>query len=203
MRIAPTRTFLLAIVLCAAGFVGWSSYETRQLEHRLGGIASEIAGRHVRVHCQSSFGAAIDVTGEAGSVYFDANGRPANVTDLKRDICVRLDRYRHEHSSARFACTLRGTHCSLDAIKSLHALHTLAHESWHLHGVRSEAVTECYAIQTTALVARRLGASPEEAHAAARTVAGQIYPQMPSDYQTSDCHDGGPLDLRPRSQVWP
>ena len=36
-------------------------------------------------------------------------------------------------------------------------MHTLAHESFHLRGIQSEAITECYALQNTAFVAERLG----------------------------------------------
>ncbi len=82
-------------------------------------------------------------------------------------------------------------------------MHTLAHESWHLAGEQSESVAECHALQTTAFVAERLGASPDEAEASARAVLYQLYPQMPSEYQSNDCRDGGPLDLRPQSSLWP
>jgi hypothetical protein len=203
MRLTPTRGVLIGVVCCATVFVGWRSYESRALEHRLGGIASEIAGRDVRVHCQGVVGAALDVTGESGSVMFGPDGRPTDVTDLKRDVCRRLDRYPREHGGARFACTTNGTRCRLDTLKSLHALQTLAHESWHLEGQRNEAVTECYALQTTAHVAERLGATETEGQAAAHALYAQLYPRMPAEYQTPDCRDGGPLDLRPDSPVWP
>ena len=194
---------MLAVVCCAAVFLGWRKHETRELEHRLGAVASEVAGRQVRVQCQGVVGAALDVTGEAGSVAFGPDGRPADVTELKRDVCKRLGRYPHEHGSAKFACTANGTRCSLDAVKSLHALQTLAHESWHLAGERDEAVTECNALQTTAWVAERLGATAAEGQAAARKVYELLYPRMPSEYQTPDCRDGGPLDRHPDSPVWP
>jgi hypothetical protein len=197
------RFVVLAIVCCAAAFLGWRKYETRELEHRLGAIASEIAGRHVRVHCQGVVGAALDVTGEAGSVAFGPDGRSADVTDLEHDVCKRLGRYPHLHGGATFACTTNGRRCSLDALKSLHALQTLAHESWHLAGERDEAVTECNALQTTAWVAEQLGATAAEAQAAARTVYRQLYPHMPSEYQTSECREGEALDRHPESQVWP
>jgi hypothetical protein len=203
MRITRTRGVALTFVCCATALVGWRSYEARALEHRLGGIASEIAGRKVRVHCQGRFGAALDVTGESGSVMFGPDGRPANITNLKRDVCQRLNGYRREHSGAKFGCLARDAPCSLDTLKSLHALQTLAHESWHLEGQRNEAITECYALQTTAKVADRLGASEPEAQAAARAVFVQLYPRMPTEYQTPDCRDGGPLDLHPGSSVWP
>jgi hypothetical protein len=197
------RYVVLAVVCCAAVFLGWRKYETRELEHRLGAIAGDIAGRDVRVHCQGVVGATLDVTGEAGSVQFGPDGNPADVTDLKRDVCKRLDRYPDEHNSAKFACTLNGTRCSLDTLKSLHALQTLAHESWHLAGERDEAVTECNALQTTARVAEQLGATEAEGDAAARTVYRQLYPRMPAEYQTSACRDGGALDRHLESPVFP
>jgi hypothetical protein len=203
MRVTRTRAVLVGVLVCAVAFVGWRKYETRELEHRLGGIASEIAQRPVRVHCQGAVGAALDVTSEAGTVWFDGNGRPADVTNLKHDICRRLDHYSQDRGGAGYACVASGTACPLDTIKTIHALHTLAHEAWHLQGVRSESTTECYAIQTTAFVAEQLGTSAEDAQATARVVLYQVYPQMPSDYQTSDCRDGGPLDLHPTSSAWP
>jgi hypothetical protein len=197
------RFIALAVVCSAAVFLGWRKYETRELEQRLGAIASDIAGRHVHVHCQSVVGATLDVSGEAGSVTFGPDGRPADVTDLKRDVCKRLGRYPHEHGSATFACTANGTRCGLDALKSLHALQTLAHESWHLAGERDEAVTECNALQTTAWVAEQLGATAAEGQGAARTVYQQLYPRMPREYQTSACRDGGALDRHPDSSIFP
>jgi hypothetical protein len=197
------RIVVLAVVCCAAVFLGWRKYETHELEHRLGAIASEIAGRHVGVHCQGVVGATLDVSGEAGSVMFGPNGRPADVTDLKRDVCKRLGRYPHEHGSAKFACTANGTRCGLDALKSLHALQTLAHESWHLAGERGEAVTECNALQTTAWVAEQLGATEAEGQAAARSVYQQLYPRMPTEYQSPECREGRALDRHPDSPVFP
>jgi hypothetical protein len=203
MHVTGTRAFALAVVACALGFFGWRHYETVRLEHRLGGIAGAIAGRPVRVHCQGTVGSALDVSGEAGTVMFDADGKPADVTDLKHDVCARLAAYPHTHTSAKFDCVSSGTACPLDTLKTLWALHTLAHESWHLAGEESESVAECHALQTTALVAERLGASPGEAEASARTVLYQLYPQMPSEYRSDDCRDGGPLDLHAASNVWP
>ena len=83
---------------------------------------------------------------------FDANGKPPDVTELKHDICDRLDAYRQVHTSAKFDCVSSETACPLSTLKTLRALHTLAHESWHLAGEQS---------------------------------------------------DGGPLDLRPQSSLWP
>ena len=50
MHVTGTRVLALAIVACAAGFLGWRHYETAQLEHRPGAIASTIAGRPLSSH---------------------------------------------------------------------------------------------------------------------------------------------------------
>src|SRR5690242_11519541 len=112
MQVTTTRVFALAIAACIAAFLGYRHYETAQLEHRLATIASAIAGRPVHVHCQGSVGAALDVSGEAGTVMFDANGKPAYVTDLKKDVCDRIDAYPHVHRSSGFECVSSGTACT-------------------------------------------------------------------------------------------
>jgi hypothetical protein len=83
------------------------------------------------------------------------------------------------------------------------SVNTLAHESYHLAGVRNEAQTECYALQAIAFVARRLGASREQAQALAKFSFDQLPGRMPPEYSSPDCYDGGPLDLRPNDPVWP
>jgi len=81
------------------------------LEHRLGGVASQLADRPVRVHCQGLTGELLDATAEAGSVRFDANGNPADVTDLKRPICDALRRFPHDVQSGGYTCVLQQAGC--------------------------------------------------------------------------------------------
>lgn len=83
------------------------------------------------------------------------------------------------------------------------AVHTLAHEVWHLRGIGDEAGTECRALQTTAQAALLLGADARRADAAALYALAWFYPQVPSEYRTTDCFNGGPLDLRPADPRWP
>jgi hypothetical protein len=203
VRVTPFRAGLAGALLLAVGFLVFRAYEVRATESRLSGIASEIAGRNVRVECQGAVGAALDVTNESGSVMFDADGRPADVTHLKRGICKALAAFPGQQHGRKFECLDGGVPCEMGVLKSLHALQTLAHEAWHLWGERSEAATECYALQTVAVVAGRLGASPERAQAAASVVATELYPRMPAGYRSSDCRDGGRLDLHPESAAWP
>jgi hypothetical protein len=173
------------------------------LEHRLGSVASQLADRHVRVHCQGVTGELLDTTAEAGTVRFGADGRPADVTDLKRPICDALRRFPHDVKNGSYACVLEQAGCSHAIFEDVMAVHTLAHESWHLRGNGSEAVTECHALQTTAYAATLLGADPQAAQATATYALLRLYPNMPDEYKESDCVNGGPMDLRPTDPHWP
>jgi hypothetical protein len=82
-------------------------------------------------------------------------------------------------------------------------LNTLVHEAQHLAGNMNEAVTECYALQTIAFAAQELGASTEQGQALAAHQLATTYPRLPDSYRTGDCEDGGKLDLRPDTDVWP
>jgi hypothetical protein len=82
-------------------------------------------------------------------------------------------------------------------------MNTLAHESYHLAGVRNEAQTECYALQAIDFVARRLGAPPDQARALATLAFDQLPGRMPPEYSSPDCRNGGRLDLLPNNPVWP
>lgn len=178
---------LLAVAALAAGFL-WLRHANAETERRLAAIASEIARRDVSVNCQGRIGEALDVGAEAGSVGFDAEGRPTDETELNRAVCYSLVRFRDD------------SEVSFEAVQ---AIHTLAHEAWHLAGIQDEAQTECYALQTTALVAERLGADPVVAQGIAVDAFRRLYPALPERYRSGDCHDAGVLDLRPASALWP
>ena len=178
---------VLALAALAAGLL-WLRHAKAETERRLAAIAGEVAQRDVSVRCQGRFGEALDVGVEAGSVRFDADGRPTDETELDRAVCDSLAQFREDGEA------------SFEAVQ---AIHTLAHEAWHLAGIQDEAQTECYALQTTALVAERLGADPVVAQGIAVDALRRLYPALPERYRTGDCHDGGVLDLRPASALWP
>lgn len=203
VKLTRGKLVLLIPVMAIAIYFVHDRREAAAHEARLGAIASEIAGRPVEVRCQGRFSSALDVTAESGSVRFDANGRPADWTDLKRGICLSLGRFRSDHGSDRFACLHDPLACDRSVVRFVHALETLAHESWHLAGHVDEATTECYALQTIAFVADRLGAPREQGEQLARAAFLGLYASMPPEYHSSECRDGGELDLRPRSSVWP
>ena len=193
---------LLAALLLLVGTlaaVGFARHEDRIREQdRLGEIASQLAGRNVGVRCPSFLGSLADVHGEAGRVQFDASGDPADHTDLAPETCRAL---RHL-DRVDFTCIGRGD-CGFKQFNAAWAAHTLAHESFHLRGYEDEGVTECYALQNTAFVAERLGVPTKQALKLQAWVYEKGYPNEPEDYHSTQCYNGGRLDLRPQTNVFP
>lgn len=180
--------YVLLAVVAALGIAWLQARHTEAAaEHRAWNrIASELAGRNVGVHCQGFVAAEIDVTAEAGTVQFDAEGRPADHTDLKRDICSALARYSHDSATTAFACVEQDVPCSRRIFADVQAVHTLAHESAHLGGQISESAAECQALRTTSYVAMRLGSDPAQAAAVGHYVYAHLYPNLPEAYHR-DC----------------
>jgi hypothetical protein len=83
------------------------------------------------------------------------------------------------------------------------AFGVLAHEAQHAVGVESEPVAECRGMQQARDVAKGLGATSEGAAEAARLYWQVIYPGDLPSYRSRECRNGGRLDLRPNSEVWP
>jgi hypothetical protein len=173
---------LIALVAGGVGWFGMQHERTRRAEARYAAVASELSGRPVHVHCQGDVGAAFDVSSEAGTVEFDAQGRPADVTNLKRFVCDGLARASGDFTKPEFQCVYGSFECSKRLADDVQALHTLAHESQHLAGQESESAAECKALQSTAYVATRFGADPQFANAIAHWAALHIYPHLPEAY---------------------
>jgi hypothetical protein len=172
---------VLAVLLIVAGglaALGFARHEERVREQdQLAAVASDLAGRSVSVRCPSFIASLVDTRGEAGRVQFDETGRPANHTDLSPQTCKEFN--------------------------AGWAAHTLAHESFHLRGFQDEGVTECYALQNTAFVAERLGVPTQTAKDLQAWLYKRGYPNEPTEYQSPQCYDGGPLDLRPQQALFP
>jgi hypothetical protein len=88
----------------------------------------------------------------------------------------------------------------------MHAVQTLAHEAFHLAGIRGEAEADCYAMQSLGVVGIWLGADP----AFAAEMLGWMWSwyeshqvTRPSEYVSPDCHEDGALDLTPGDGRWP
>lgn len=187
------------LIVGALAAVGFARREDRISEQvRLAAIASDLAGRPVGVRCPGFFKSLVRVRTEAGYVKFDAAGQPANHTDLAPETCSAL---RHL-DRVDFSCLARAR-CGYKEFKAGWAAKTLAHESFHLRGIQSEATAECYAVQNTAYVAERLGLDDATARRLQQWVFADGYPNQPDEYRSDECRDGGRLDLRPRSDSFP
>jgi hypothetical protein len=190
---------VLLVVVGGLAALGFARHEERVREQdQLAAIASDLAGRTVRVRCPSFVASLVDTRGEAGRVQFDDAGRPADHTDLSPQTCKAL---RHL-DAVDFSCIDRGD-CSFKEFNAGWAAHTLAHEAFHLRGFQDEGITECYALQNSALVAERLGVPTQTAKDLQAWLYKRGYPNEPTEYQSPQCYDGGPLDLRPGTTEFP
>jgi hypothetical protein len=202
----------IALIVIVAGAWAWTHHRHSQMEHRLSGVASSLAGRPVKVRCQGFFSAMLDINWRAGEVEY-VNGHPGNRAFLTRGTCSELNGLGssvHEKLDCLLSVdwsTWRMENdfyspCARRARPAAQAITVLAHESMHLRGWVDESQAQCYAIQEAAWTAVRLGATPEEGRAVAEFALVQ-QPGMPSDYQSSDCHAGGGLDVAPATAAFP
>jgi len=85
------------------------------------------------------------------------------------------------------------------------AVATLAHEAQHLHGILNEAKAECYGMQAITRTAQLLGRTRTEGRYLARLYWHREYHDEDRDpaYFSTECRDGGELDLRPATPEWP
>ena len=181
--------YVLLLAVAAIG-IAWfhGRHEAVAAEQNLfGAIASELAKRPVTVRCEGFAAATVDVSAEAGTVEFDAQGRPSSHTNLKHDVCSALARFSGDLKRPDFACVQQDATCSGRVFADVQAVHVLAHASAHLAGVEDEALAECQALRMTAYVAMRLGATPVQAAAVAQYVYVHLYPNLPDGYRTAGC----------------
>jgi hypothetical protein len=86
------------------------------------------------------------------------------------------------------------------------AIAVLAHEAWHLRGVRDESTTECYALQSGVELGRRLGLGEGRARQLMREQLAEnaLHAASSPEYLvTAACRNGGALDLDPGSSDFP
>ena len=153
------------------------------LERRLGEVASLVAGRPAQVRCEDF---------SDGEIV--ARRRRPVQRSLRPDVCSHLVHFMQTPAGAE-AC-LAARRCDERTETSAEALKILAHESYHLPGVKNEAAAECYAMQAVPRVARSLaGVSFADAHGLAVIVYLVSYPGMPPAYRSGECRPGGALDL--------
>jgi hypothetical protein len=80
----------------------------------------------------------------------------------------------------------------------------LAHESQHVRGIGNEARAECYGVQAIQRTTEALGRSASEGRYLAALYWRDGYSkQTNEEYRSDECRDGGKLDVRPETHVWP
>ena len=169
---------LVWVVDTRSGWSGLDAGTKADAEARFSSEASRIAGHRVTIRCDEA-GEHVGWVQHADGVA-EVGGRLAYLTP---DRCNELYRLAYEGDISS------GTP---------RALAVLAHEAWHLRGVRDEGETECYALQSGVELGRRLGLSDDDARQmmrqqlaenSLRRGAGTEYVVPP------ECRDGGSLDL--------
>jgi hypothetical protein len=180
------------LALGVTGTTRASSPARAQLEPKLGAVASRLAHRGVPVYCWSEAGwrgltRRLGADGAAGITRF----HPLRI-DISPIPCTALHEIKAVASQRRYP--------SYDPSVGLIVL---AHESQHAAGIRSEAVAECYGMQRMAETAVLLGVSRRFGEDYAIQYWSVAYQSHHDRYFTPRCRNGGPLDLRPRSNVWP
>jgi hypothetical protein len=81
--------------------------------------------------------------------------------------------------------------------------YVLAHESIHVAGYRSEKKATCWGLQRVSKTALALGRTETDARYLADLAWRHAYRRNPPSYRSPECRDGGRLDLRPKSHIWP
>jgi hypothetical protein len=200
--VTTSRILLALLALVAVGLYLGPYRDRKSDEAALAKIAGVIAGHEVKVSCPGTLAKITEIGAEDGSVAFTADGHPTSEAKLSSGTCARLRGLMHG-KAGDLDCLRVAPHCPGDVEEAAIAVNVLSHEAWHLAGVREEAIAQCYALQTNAATAVRLGATPEDAEAVATFVLRDVQPALPSDYRSADCHDGGPLDLHPDRGNWP
>ena len=181
---------LLAVVWIAEGRRGWNGVdgdERAATVDRLSTEASRLAGHPVTIRCDESgdFVGAVQHSDGVAIVGGD-------LAFLTPERCFHLYRLAFE-GAVSFSQTAR-------------SIAVLAHESWHLRGVRDEGTTECYALQSGVELGQRLGLSEGTARRMMRQqlVENRLRSAATVEYLvTGDCRDGGRLDLHPRDSSFP
>jgi hypothetical protein len=84
-------------------------------------------------------------------------------------------------------------------------IHEAAHlyEDWLTGLARAEASAECWPARRVRPAARRLGVPGGVVRDLASAFWKEVDPTLHARSRTALCRNGGPLDVRPSSDVWP
>jgi hypothetical protein len=181
---------LVAVVWFAESRRGWDGVaadDRIETEDRISAEASRIAEHRVEVRCDEA-GEFVGAVQHADGIAV-VGGRLAYLTPER---CYDL-----------YRLALRGETSFSQTARSIAVL---AHEAWHLRGVRDEGTTECYALQSGVELGQRLGLSEGTARRMMRQQLAENRLRRGAGLEylvTRDCRDGGRLDLHPGSSSFP
>ena len=171
----------------STGWAGIPGERRSEAVARFSEEASRIAGKPVAIRCDEGrdyVGAVQHADGVAV-----VGGDLAIVTP---EVCNDLFRLAFDHET--------------NGVRTGRALAVLAHEAWHLHGVADESTAECYALQSGVELGRRLGLTEARARQLMRQqlVENELRGLDTLEYRlTSECRDGGQLDLHAAGSAFP
>jgi hypothetical protein len=195
----PIRRFLTGLTVIGALALilwvierntGWDALDAdarAEAVTRFSNEASRIADKPVTIRC--------DESGDYVGAVQHADGVAAvggDLAYLTPERCLDLYRLAFEGETK--------------ASRTARALAVLAHEAWHLRGVRDEGATECYALQAGVELGQRLGLSEGTARRLMRQqlVENALRSGGSLEYRVPPgCRDGGRLDLNPENSRFP
>jgi hypothetical protein len=182
VQVAVVLALLSGLFLLDRSRASWQKLPAHERAATLAVLSREaarIAGHPAKVMCDVS-GRHVGYVQDADGLA-EVGGRRMWVTP---GICYRLAKIRQLTPATE--------------TPSGHAIAVFAHEAWHLHGERSEALANCYAYQSGVRVGRELGLSIGPA----RRLMRQQLAENPADFAgtayvvPSGCHRGGAFDLQ-------
>ena len=174
-----------------------------RLDGEFSRVASVLAGQSVIVRCWSHYdwerrAEAVEKrwpeVGHLGSWRGYTWWEPGPTVHLSPEVCIELTRLRWESEPVQKAESRDALAWSLGA---------LAHESVHASGVINEAKAHCWGMQRMRRAAVELGRSADEGQYLAERFWKRWYRWAKAPYESSECRNGGELDLRPGTDTWP
>ena len=181
---------LVGAVWLVESRTGWSSVsgdDRATAVARFSDEASRIAGKEVSVRCDEA------------RDYVGAVQHADGVATLGGDLAILTPEICHDLYRLAFDGEVAGS-------RTGRAIAVLAHEAWHLRGEADEGTTECYALQSGVELGRRLGLDDGAARQLMRQqqTENALRGVESIEYRlTSECRDGGRLDLDPARSSFP
>jgi hypothetical protein len=179
LGVIAALALVIWVVERGSGWNGVDSEQKTEALNRFSAEASTIAGKPVRILC--------DESGEFVGAVQHADG----VAEIGGDLALLTPERCFDLYKLAFDGDERGSQTG-------RAIAVLAHEAWHLRGVRNEGATECYALQSGVELGQRFGLSEGTARRLMlqQLVENTLRRGEALEYRVPpECRDGGALDL--------